>query len=42
MPKLDSHLLATRLAPVVYMLAACACASTTAGPNSVQEKAAMT
>lgn len=42
MPKLDSHLLATRLAPLVCMLAACACASTTAGPTSVQEKPAMT
>lgn len=42
MPKLDSHLLATRLAPLVCVLAACACATTTAGPTSVQEKAAMT
>ncbi|WP_031370514.1 hypothetical protein [Lysobacter antibioticus] len=42
MPKLDSHLLATRLAPLVCVLAACACATTTAGPTSAQEKAAMT
>lgn len=42
MPKLDSHLLATRLAPLVCVLAVCACATTTAGPTSVQEKAAMT
>ncbi|MGN7916694.1 hypothetical protein [Lysobacter sp. 22409] len=42
MPKLDSHLLATRLTPLAWMLAACACATTTAGPASVPEKAAMT
>ena len=42
MPKLDSHLLATRLAPLVCVLAGCACTTTTAGPTSTQEKATMT
>ncbi|WP_057972905.1 hypothetical protein [Lysobacter antibioticus] len=42
MPKLDSHLLAKRLVSMVCVLAAFACAATTTGPASVQEKAAMT
>lgn len=42
MPKLNSHFLAKRLAPTVFVLAACACATTTAGPTSVREKAAVT
>lgn len=42
MPKLDSRFLATKLAAAVCLLAVSACATTTAGPTSVQEKAAMT
>lgn len=42
MPKLYFHLLTKRLAPLVCVLTACACATTTAGPASVEEKAAMT
>lgn len=42
MPKLDSHLLAKKLAPLVCVLATCACAAATSGPTSVQGKAALT
>ncbi|MGO1002667.1 hypothetical protein [Lysobacter sp. CA196] len=42
MLKLDSYLLAKKLASLVCALATCACATTTAGPASVEEKAAMT
>lgn len=42
MPKLDSHLLAKRLAPLVCVFAACVCTATTAGPTSVQKKAITT
>lgn len=41
MPALKLDLLATRLAPVVCIIAACACAST-AGPLSAKENIAMT
>lgn len=41
MSKLNPRLLATRLVPVLCLLAACACATTATGPNSVQEKAGM-
>ena len=42
MPALNFDLLATRLVPVVCVLAACACATTAAGPSTAQEKPAMT